>query len=349
MQHDLALAAGHGKIDNMRDIAFTVNYSIRQLGADLLLEVVGQLLHMGVILVEMRHANLARLGKRGNIRHGFGARTHAALLTAAEGQRRQTQTLLDIQCTDALGCADFVAGNAHQVAVPFFRRQAYTAKTLYGINMEQRLGCLGLEQLSELFDRLYRADLVVDQLAGEKNGVLGQCFAQHLGRDVTGCVRCKENYVEAVRSKLLCGVDGCRVLDLGRDDAALFMSVEVSGTAQADVGALRAAGGEIYFLGQTAERRRDRPAAVLKQMRGLQTHAVQAGRVAELLAHRVNGRFGCFGQHAGRRRVIKIMHRKTNSFIGADRRAAILPAIIKYFTTAGRLLQDKNVQNGIEK
>lgn len=101
--------------------------------------------------------------------------------------------------------------------------------------------------------------------------------------------------------------------------------------------------------GRQPERRRDRPAAVLKQMRGLQTHAVQAGRVAELLAHRVNGRFGCFGQHAGRRRVIKIMHRKTNSFIGADRRAAILPAIIKYFTTAGRLLQDKNVQNGIEK
>lgn len=76
------------------------------------------------------------------------------------------------------------------------------------------------------------------------------------------------------------------MLDLGRDDAALFMSVEVSGTAQADVGALRAAGGEIYFLGQTAEHRRDRPAAVLEQMRGLQTHAVQAGRIAELLAHR---------------------------------------------------------------
>ena len=242
-----------------------------------------------------------------------------------------------------------MAGNAHQVTVPFFRSQAYTAKTLHGINVEQCLGCLGLEQLSELFDRLYRADLVVDQLAGEKNRVLGQCFAQHLGCDVTGCVRCKENHVEAVRSKLLCGVDGCRVFDLGRDDTALFMSVEVSGTAQADVGALCAAGGEIYFLGQTAERRRDRPAAVLEQMRGLQTHAVQAGRVAELLAHRVNGRFGCFGQHAGRRRVIKIMHRKTNSFIGADRRAAILPAIIKYFTTAGRLLQDKNVQNGIEK
>lgn len=50
----------------------------------------------------------------------------------------------------------------------FFGCQAYTAKTLYGINMEQRLGCLGLEQLSELFDRLYRADLVVDSLAGEK-------------------------------------------------------------------------------------------------------------------------------------------------------------------------------------
>ena len=35
--------------------------------------------------------------------------------------------------------------------------------------------------------------------------------------------------------------------------------------------------------------------------------------------------------------------------IGADRRAAILPAYYKIFTTTGRLLQDKNVQNGIEK
>ena len=115
----------------------------------------------------------------------LGARAHAALLTAAERQRRQAQTLFHIQRTDALGCADFVAGNAHQVAVPFFRSQAYTAKTLHGINVEQCLGCLGLEQPAELFDRLHRADLVVDQLAGEKNRVLGQCFAQHLGRDVT--------------------------------------------------------------------------------------------------------------------------------------------------------------------
>lgn len=154
----------------MRDIAFAVNYSIRQLGADLLLEIVGQLLHMGVILVKMRHADLARLGKCRDIRHGFGARAHAALLTAAERQRRQAQALLDIQRTDALGCADFVAGNAHQVAVPLLGRQFDTAKPLYCIDVEQRLGRLGLEQLSELFDRLYRADLVVDQLAGEKNG-----------------------------------------------------------------------------------------------------------------------------------------------------------------------------------
>ena len=113
----------------MRDIAFAVNYSIRQLGADLLLEVAGQLLHMGVILVEMRHANLARLGKCGNIRHGLGAWTHAALLTAAERQRRQAQALFHIQRTDTLGCADFVAGNAHQVAVPFFSASGVHGKS----------------------------------------------------------------------------------------------------------------------------------------------------------------------------------------------------------------------------
>ena len=73
---------------------------IPQFSRDLLPEVVGQLLHMGVILVEMRHANLARLGKCCDIRHGLGAWTHAALLTAAERQRRQAQALFHIQRSD---------------------------------------------------------------------------------------------------------------------------------------------------------------------------------------------------------------------------------------------------------
>ena len=266
MQHDLALAAGHGKIDNMRNVALAVDGSVRQLGRDLLFEVVGQLLHMGVILVEMRHANLARLGKCGNIRHGLGTGTHALFLTAAERQRRQAQALFDVQRTDALGCADFVAGNAHQVAVPFFRREPHAAETLHGINMEQRLGCFGLEQLSELLDRLHRADLVVDQLAGQQHRVLGQRFAQHLGRDVAGRVGREEYHIKAAVRELLCGVAGRGVLDLGHDDAALFVAVEMRRTVQADIRALCAAGGKIDFLGQAAERRGNRFAAVLEQM-----------------------------------------------------------------------------------
>ena len=266
MQHDLALAAGHGKIDNMRNVALAVNCSIRQFGADLLPEVVGQLLHMGVILVEMRHADLARLGKCRDVRHGLGTGTHALFLTAAERQRRQAQALFHIQRTDALGRADFVAGNAHQIAVPLFRRQAYTAKTLHRIDVEQRLRRLRLEQLSELLDRLHRADLVVDQLAGQQHRVLGQRFAQHLGRDMAGRIGREEYHIKAAVRELLCGVDGRGVLDLGYDDAALFVAVEMRRAVQADIRALRAAGGEIDFLGQAAERRGNRFAAVLEQM-----------------------------------------------------------------------------------
>ena len=47
-----------------------------------------------------------------------------------------------------------MAGNAHQVAVPFFRREPHAAETLHRIDVEQRLGCLRLEQLSELLDRI---------------------------------------------------------------------------------------------------------------------------------------------------------------------------------------------------
>ena len=132
--------------------------------------------------------------------------------------------------------------------------------------MEQRLGCFGLEQLSELLDRLHRADLVVDQLAGQQDRVLGQRFAQHLGRDVAGRVGREEYHIKAAVRELLCGVDGRGVLDLGHDDAALFVAVEMRRAVQADIRALRAAGGEIDLLGQAAERRGNRFAAVLEQM-----------------------------------------------------------------------------------
>ena len=132
--------------------------------------------------------------------------------------------------------------------------------------MEQRLGCFGLEQLSELLDRLHRADLVVDQLAGQQHRVLGQRFAQHLGRDMAGRIGREEYHIKAAVRELLCGVDGRGVLDLGYDDAALFVAVEMRRAVQADIRALRAAGGEIDFLGQAAERRGNRFAAVLEQM-----------------------------------------------------------------------------------
>ena len=266
MQHDLALAAGHGKIDHMRDIAFPVELCIGQLSADLLTEIVRQLLHMGVILVKVRHADLARLGKCRDIRHGLGTGTHAALLTAAEGQRRQAQALFDIQRADALGRTDFVSGNTHQIAAPLFRREPHAAETLHGVDVEQRLGCLRLEQLSELLDRLHRADLVVDQLAGQQDRVLGQRFAQHLGRDVAGRVGREEYHIKAAVRELLCGVDGRGVLDLGHDDAAFFMAVKVRRAVQADIRAFGAAGGEIELLGQAAERGGNRFAAVLEQM-----------------------------------------------------------------------------------
>ena len=160
----------------MRDIAFAVNYSIRQLGGHLLLEVVGQLLHMGVILVKVRHTDLARLGERGDIRHGLGAwrmpRPDRHRTSAEAGAGPFTYSAPMPLGAPILGPETLIRSQFH-----FFRRQAYTAKSLYGINMEQRFGCLGLEQLSELFDQLYRADLVVDQLAERRMGVLGQCFA----------------------------------------------------------------------------------------------------------------------------------------------------------------------------
>ena len=250
----------------MRNVALAVDGGVRQLSRDLLPEVVRELLHMGVILVKVRHADLARLGERRDVRHGLGTGTHALFLTAAERERRQAQTLFDVQRTNALGCADLVAGNAHQIAAPLFRREPHAAKTLYGINMEQRLGCLRLEQLSELLDRLHRADLVVDQLAGQQHRVLGQRFAQHLGRDVAGRVGREEYHIKAAVRELLCGVDGRGVLDLGHDDAALFVAVEMRRAVQADIRALRAAGGEIDLLGQAAERGGNRFAAVLEQM-----------------------------------------------------------------------------------
>ena len=197
-----------------------------------------------------------------------------------------------------------MAGNAHQVAVPLFRGESDAAESLHGVDVEECLGRFRFEQSAERLDRLHGADFVVDQLAGQQNRVLGECLGERFGRDMTGRVRREEHHVKAAVRELLCGVDGRGVLDFGHDDAAFFVTVEVRRAVQADIRAFGAAGGKIDLLGQAAERRGNRFAAVLEQMRGLESHAVQAGRVAKLLKHGVDRRLRRLGQDAGRRRVI---------------------------------------------
>ena len=266
MQHDLALAAGNRQVDHVRNVALAVYDCGRQFRRYLLTEIVRQLLHMGVVPVKVRHADFARFRERRDIRDGLSAGTHSLFLSSAEGQRRQTQALFHIQCADALGRADFVAGNAHQVAVPLFRGESDAAESLHGVDVEERLGCLRLEQSAERLDRLHGADFVVDQLAGQQNRVLGERLGERFGRDVAGRIRREEYHVKAAVRELLCGVDGRGVLDFGHDDAALFVAVEMRRAVQADIRAFGAAGGEIDLLGQAAERRGNRFAAVLEQM-----------------------------------------------------------------------------------
>ena len=292
----------------MRDVARAVERRVRQLRRRLFLEIGRERRHMRVILVEMRHADLARLGKRRDVRQRLGARADALFLPAAEHQGRQAQALFDIQRADALGRADLVAGNAHQVAVPFFRRQFHAGKPLHRVDVEQRAGRFGAEHRAELRDRLHRADLVVDQLAGEQDGVRGQRLFERRRGDVAGLIRREEHHVEPLCGQLFAGVHGRRVLDRRGDDAALFVATQMGGAAQADVGALRAAGGKIGLLGQAAERRGHGLAAVLEQMRRLDAHFVQARRVAERLAHGAHGGLRRLGQHLRRRRIVQIMH-----------------------------------------
>ena len=137
-------------------------------------------------------------------------------------------------------------------------------------------GALALRCAPSVRYRLHGADLVVDQLAGQQNGVRGQRRVQRIDRDVSGRIRREINHVEPLGSKLLAGVQRRRVLDRRGDDAAFFVAGQVRRAAQADVGALRAAGGEISLLRQAAERRGDGFPAVLQQMGRLDTHFMQA-------------------------------------------------------------------------
>ena len=209
----------------MRDIARAIEHGLRQLRCNLRAQIIRKALHMLEILVKMRHADLARLGERRDIRQRFGARAHPLFLPAAKHQWRQTQAFFDIQRANALGRADLVAGYAHQVAIPLFRRELDACQPLHRVDVEQRTRRFRLEHRAEFRHRLYRADLVVDQLAGQQHGILGQCGLERHGRDMAGFVRREENHIIPLDCELLCGVDGRCMLDLGRDNPPLLMAV----------------------------------------------------------------------------------------------------------------------------
>ena len=60
------------------------------------LKLCAQCFHPGIIVLQLFLTNTAGLTKGGNIRGSFGARTHAAFLSAAYHQRSNTDTFADI-------------------------------------------------------------------------------------------------------------------------------------------------------------------------------------------------------------------------------------------------------------
>ena len=104
-------------------------------------------------------------------RHPLGAGTVAALLTAAQQQRRQLQSLFHIERAGALGSVDLVAGNGNQIGPQGLGLEGDLAEALDGVGVEEGQRALAADRPDHLGNGHHRAGLVVDHHHAGQNGV----------------------------------------------------------------------------------------------------------------------------------------------------------------------------------
>ena len=139
------------------------------------------------------------LGKARDLRGGLcaGAQTH--LLSAAGKQRPGLpHPGTDVQCADALGAADLVAGDGDKVRPQRFRGEGDLQKALHRVGVEQRFFIDRLQPPGDLRNGIDIAKLVVYHHNGHQRRVRPHCREHGLCGNVAICVRQKAGDLPAL-------------------------------------------------------------------------------------------------------------------------------------------------------
>ena len=95
--------------------------------------------HMLQRLPHLLFPELCRRAEGSDLRRGFGAGAHAALLTAAENIRRKLQAAADIERADALRRVDLVTADRDEICAELVCANRNFQESLHCISVQQRL------------------------------------------------------------------------------------------------------------------------------------------------------------------------------------------------------------------
>ena len=230
-------------------------------------------------------------GKARDLGGGLGAGPQAPLLTAAGQQGPQIPQLrCGIQSAGALGPADLVGGQAHQIHPPAHRIAGDLQKALHRIAVQQGPAVFLPQQAGHLLHREDAAGFVVHQHHAHQHRVLPQGLGYLLRRHMAGFVRGQVRHLVPLLLQQLTRLQHGAVLHGGGDDVPPGVAALPHGGGDGPVVGLGAAGGEVQVLRPAPQGPGDNGPALLHQSLGLPAQGILGGGVAELLRqHLIHG------------------------------------------------------------
>ena len=212
-----------------------------------------------------------------------GARTHAALVTAAVHGGFDTHARLaaHVQRTNAFRAVGLVGRERHQVDFQLGQVDIDLAGGLSSVDVQQHT--LGAGQLADGGDVVNRADFVVHVDHRNQDGVFTHRSFDHRRGDDTVGGWLKVGDLETFTLQLAHGVQDSLVLNLGGDQVFAFGRVEMRRALDSQVVGLGGTGGPDDFARVGIDQVSDLATSVLDRFLGFPAEYVgTGGRVAEV-------------------------------------------------------------------
>ena len=221
-------------------------------------------------------------------------------------------TLADVEESDALRAVQLVSAGAEHVDVILVYIDRQLAVCLHGIGVEQN--AMLLCDLSDLFDRLNRSDLIVCKHHRNQDRIRADRSFQLVDLYLAVLIDINIGNLIAPLLEIFARMQDRMVLDLCRDDMLSFGFISLCRRLQCPVIRLRTAGGKVNLLRLCAKRRCDRLTAFIDRFLTLCSDTVNAGCVSVVFGKiRKHGLYNSL-RGLGRCCIIKI-NQFSHSFI----------------------------------